>query len=989
MDVKRCLHLLSAVTLSLWSGWASAGTVEYLQYLESTGTQWIGTGIKPAVGHIVRLDADANKQDKFFGGYNPGGVFMGVFNNCWRLGYNLGGNTVPYSGGRHQFLIYVETTGHSKGAYYIDGNLCLEGEAIHSDSRAYRLFGVEHAWASAAATMRIYSFSITDEASGEKLIDLVPARVDGVVCMYDEVTQKPFYNDGTGSFVAGPSARFCSFTVAGNPDAYGTVSPDYGVHETSYEIGQTVTFSCPPAYTNDLETYAARATGYTLDLADGTRIVSSDLTTNVAFSAGFRDAKLTWNWTVEPIWSGAVYVWQGGTDRKFSTAANWKIEATGETATTPPGPSDMAILRSVSSSTPIEVDADFGGALSRLAVESSFKCSLQLGRDLTVGDCLQWTGTDVYQGVFKLIVNGYKVHLKRKLALAKYFNVPFEGLVFDGDQEGEIIFGDTSDITGYCQATGGNLSPRISGMTIEKPSGVKVRVSSKTGYAMFGTIADTVAPGIFIKSGVFDLSAVGVCNYSDKCTTGEQGFQLSSGAEFVAPHLMSIGYRECRFTGGPWTFNDLEMDGRDRASLYFANTTITNVVNGSLYWHETPPASGGNLLVYGDLVERPTRGWGKSLSNPSFTVILGGATSTRIVTSNACYHSFGNIDVAKGGGARVTCEGDAPLSIRGSQNGDGAARLTLRSGTLTLPPGGVQFLNGCRSGITQLDGKLEGHADVAFVGSNHTKERSNYMMMKDPIGGFRYDVPNLSAWGTVLNNGLEILADYPLVVTGLFEVVCGGFHLPAAGGYIELRGDVSIGSQAQLGGPAVRFTGSAVQHYRQEAGATNFYSTITVAKTGGRIVLDTDFDYTCRGDYSASYAEDWTSGGKYQAFDLVSGTIDANGHRFILPYCDVTVWDGFVFAVPVSGTPDVVFSTKAALTLPAAGSPVVELTGEPVPTMARRYDCWKYGTVVNPDAAWSCRVPEMVSRPKMKLDEPASVYYLSCHYRYGLRIIVK
>ena len=50
---------------------------------------------------------------------------------------------------------------------------------------------------------RIYSFKIYD--NNVLIRDLVPAKdEDGVVCMYDKVTRKLFYNTGSGTYIAGP-----------------------------------------------------------------------------------------------------------------------------------------------------------------------------------------------------------------------------------------------------------------------------------------------------------------------------------------------------------------------------------------------------------------------------------------------------------------------------------------------------------------------------------------------------------------------------------------------------------------------------------------------------------------------------------------------------------------------------------------------------------------------------------------------------------------
>ena len=57
------------------------------------------------------------------------------------------------------------------------------------------------------ATARLYSFRATDNSSGANVIDIFPViDKQGVACIYDSVTGRCFYNEGTGAFVAGPDA---------------------------------------------------------------------------------------------------------------------------------------------------------------------------------------------------------------------------------------------------------------------------------------------------------------------------------------------------------------------------------------------------------------------------------------------------------------------------------------------------------------------------------------------------------------------------------------------------------------------------------------------------------------------------------------------------------------------------------------------------------------------------------------------------------------
>lgn len=78
----------------------------------------------------------------------------------------------------------------------------------------------------------------------------------------------------------------------------------------------------------------------------------------------------------------ADFVWTGGAaDSKWTTAANWT--SGGVAATAAPGESDTAIFNSTSSAD-CNIDADFGGIVNNIKIESGYGGTVSLGRELTV-----------------------------------------------------------------------------------------------------------------------------------------------------------------------------------------------------------------------------------------------------------------------------------------------------------------------------------------------------------------------------------------------------------------------------------------------------------------------------------------------------------------------------------------------------------------------------------------------------------------------------
>ena len=106
-------------------------------------------------------------------------------------------------------------------------------------------------------------FKSVDLYEGEELLrSFRPAVKDGVVGMWDSVTQKLYPNNGAGFFEQGPRASDVSkLTVVGVPENYGEVTPAYGTTK-GLAAGETFTASAP-AGTIMQGGFALRCTGWT------------------------------------------------------------------------------------------------------------------------------------------------------------------------------------------------------------------------------------------------------------------------------------------------------------------------------------------------------------------------------------------------------------------------------------------------------------------------------------------------------------------------------------------------------------------------------------------------------------------------------------------------------------------------------------------------------------------------------------------------------
>ena len=209
-----------------FNGWKvlKAIPAEYteLEYIESTGTQYIATGVYqntslkiiesyagvafsaiPTVRKCIGCFGGAS--DNYWGGQpngDNGAVFQNGPNN-----YSIGTNPISintkydvYNKLMNRNLMQVTYTALLK--IYLNNTLVddLWGNVRFDDSEL-RIFGRS---TNAIPNTRIYYYRVLFD--GELVLNAVPARrnSDNVIGLYDTVTKQFLTNAGTGSFVAGP-----------------------------------------------------------------------------------------------------------------------------------------------------------------------------------------------------------------------------------------------------------------------------------------------------------------------------------------------------------------------------------------------------------------------------------------------------------------------------------------------------------------------------------------------------------------------------------------------------------------------------------------------------------------------------------------------------------------------------------------------------------------------------------------------------------------
>lgn len=181
-----------------------------LEYIESTETQWIDTGIKQSLytGNLIvnaTFQYNVATANKWLMGVSATTYFMPLLIRGGYFVSNIG------TGGTDINTQAADTNKHSMICDSVNKIITIDGTQYAYTSNAANiakniyLFGLNNnGSAYGLANLKIYktSFSTGD---GNLIRDFIPVLDENnVPCMYDKVEDKFYYNQGTGQFVAGP-----------------------------------------------------------------------------------------------------------------------------------------------------------------------------------------------------------------------------------------------------------------------------------------------------------------------------------------------------------------------------------------------------------------------------------------------------------------------------------------------------------------------------------------------------------------------------------------------------------------------------------------------------------------------------------------------------------------------------------------------------------------------------------------------------------------
>lgn len=176
-----------------------------LEYIQSSGTQYIDTGFKPNQNTKIELDVlsaegTSSNIPYIFGAQDSNNYFVAT----WVLGYGSGMVTTGinlYDGEFH--VVKVEN-----GALYKDGSIIAQGTvSSFSIGVPIFLFAVNSSRQSTGyGACKLRSCKIYD--NGTLVRDFIPCKnASGVIGLWDDVNSAFYQNAGSGTFTSGPEIK--------------------------------------------------------------------------------------------------------------------------------------------------------------------------------------------------------------------------------------------------------------------------------------------------------------------------------------------------------------------------------------------------------------------------------------------------------------------------------------------------------------------------------------------------------------------------------------------------------------------------------------------------------------------------------------------------------------------------------------------------------------------------------------------------------------
>ena len=180
-----------------------------VEYLESSGTQYIDTGIPSMLGkfEIDFARVDTTTSSIIMGNIIPNTasnsfVSSNTYNIMWQIGGNINNRNWTFDTNKHKVIANITTTQISVN---FDGNTQVTNGTTTINNLNVYLFGRNsNGTFATSGSIRIYGLKHWD-SSGTLTRNLVPSvrNSDGTLGMYDSVNNTFYTNKGAGEFITG------------------------------------------------------------------------------------------------------------------------------------------------------------------------------------------------------------------------------------------------------------------------------------------------------------------------------------------------------------------------------------------------------------------------------------------------------------------------------------------------------------------------------------------------------------------------------------------------------------------------------------------------------------------------------------------------------------------------------------------------------------------------------------------------------------------
>jgi hypothetical protein len=189
------------------------GEIKFVDYIESTGTQWLLTDFYPTVDDEFVVDLQhletTGSGDKMFFGIQKkdaslGCVFVEQFlpSYKWYVQFATTASKSTESTIKERTERITITINKEKFTTSDGTEIVLNGDMALNNTPLTIFNQISSSGANRCSKLRMWSFYVLRD--GSKVLDLRPALdYNNVACMYDMITGKYFYNQGTGEFIAG------------------------------------------------------------------------------------------------------------------------------------------------------------------------------------------------------------------------------------------------------------------------------------------------------------------------------------------------------------------------------------------------------------------------------------------------------------------------------------------------------------------------------------------------------------------------------------------------------------------------------------------------------------------------------------------------------------------------------------------------------------------------------------------------------------------